>query len=260
MIRRSTKTSPRTTPRESLQEKKLTGLKELELKVKKAKKEKKIFVLTLRYEAIRQGLLNRNWIEKVADEQLGSVTPGSERLKLALLLKNSPFNFIWQSRNRVIKPLNNSKPFINSIWRQRQFDFTTKDGLTSLSNSFYWNYIENVTDLQYQRTHVLTDKISRDEFLEDFRCTIFTSFILFLDNHEDIRLLFSKAGDCDTSCIDFAIQKVDLLIKYRDHDDIDTSSLFDVCARFPKNQKVTMDKIKLIINGELRSNFNNFLK
>lgn len=233
----------------------LTGMKELEAKVKKAKLEKKIFVLTLRYEAIRQGLLNRNWLEKVADDQFGLVTPGSERLKVALLLKNAPFNFIWQSRQRLIKPLDNSKPFINSISRLNQFDFTAKDGINFLANSFHWNFIEDVTELQYQRTHVLTDKHSREDFFEDFRSTIFTSFILFLNNHEDFRLLFSKTGEYDMECLDFAMQKVDLLMKYHNHDDIDTTSLFDVCARYPKNQKLTLDKIRLIINGELFVNF-----
>lgn len=251
MARRSTKNTTTDYLKSKRESQNLIGLKELQAKVKKANLEKKVFILTLRYEAIRQGLLARNWLEKIADEQFGYVTPGSDRLKTALLLKNSPFNFIWQSRNRVIKPLDNSKPFINSIWRQRQFDFTTKDGLTSLANSFHWNYIEGVIDLQYQRTHVLSDKISRDEFFEDFGCTFFTSFILFLDNHDDIRLLFSKSGDYDMECVDFAIQKIDLLLKYKDHDDIDASSLFDVCARFPKNQKATMDKIKMITNGQL---------
>lgn len=228
----------------------LIAMKEIQLKVKKAKLAKKIFILTLRYEAIRQGLLARNWLEKVADDQLGYAIPGSERLKIAVLLKNSPFNFIWQSRYRPIKPLDNSRPFINSIWRQRQFDFTTKDGITSLANSFHWNYIEGVTDLQYQRTHILVDKNSRDVFIDDIHRTLFTSFILFLNNHEDIRLLFSKTGDTTLDCVDFAMQKVDLLLKFDDHDDVDTSSLFDVCARFPKNQKLMMEKIKLIINGK----------
>lgn len=226
------------------------GMKELQDKIKKAKSDKKIFVLTLRYEAIRQGLLMRNWLEKVMDDKIGYVN--SDRLKIAMFLKNTPYNFIWQSRWRLIKHAENEKPFLNSIMRQPQFDFTRKDGFTTLAGAFHWNYVEDFTDLQYQRSHVLNDRSSKENFLEDFRCTAFTSFILFLNDHEDIRYLFTNTGEFDMECVEFSIQKVELLLKFDDHDDLDTSSLFDVCARFPKNQRATLEKIKLITNGTLR--------
>lgn len=222
-------------------------MKELQDMVQKAKVEKKIFVLTLRYEAIRQGLLMRNWLEKVMDDQIGYVN--SERLKIAMLLKKSSYNFIWQSRNRLIKPAENEKPFLNSIWRQPQFDFTRKDGLNTLAEAFHWNYVEDLTDIQYQRSYVINDRSAKEEFLEDFRCTSFTSFILFLNDHEDIRYLFSNTGEFDMECVDFSLQKVELLLKFDDHEDLDTSSLFDICAKYPKNQKATLDKIRKITSG-----------
>lgn len=231
-----------------------SGMKQLQDKVKKAKADKKIFVLIMRYDAIRRGLIMRDWVEKVTDDQLNQAK--SDRLSISLLLKNISPNFIFQPRWRPIKPDNDEKPFINSIWRAAQSDFTRKDGLDSIARSFHWNYVEDLTDLQYQRSHILSDRLSKDEFFDDFRCTIFTSFILFLHNHEDIRLLFSSTGEYDMDCVDFSLQKVEMMLKFHDHENIDTSSLFDVCVKFPKNQKSSLEKIKLITNGKLIISFN----
>jgi hypothetical protein len=246
MIRGSTKAS---TPPQNVQRFSI-GMKQLQDKVKKAKSEKKIFILTSKYEAIRYGLLMRDWLERVTDDQINLVSPGTERFKIALLLKNAPFNLVWQPRTRPVKPVDGTFPFMNSIWRQPLYDFTRKDGLNNLANDFHFNYVDNLTKLQYQRSHIISDKIIKEEFFEDFRRTAFTSFILFLNDHEDIKLLFSNTGDVNMQIIEFSLQKVELLMKIDNHDDIDMTSLFDTCAKFPKNQRATLEKIRDITSGK----------
>lgn len=233
------------------------NMTDMEEKVKKAKSDKKIFMVTGGYEPLRQSLLVRGWIEKIPDDKLSLIPPTSERFILALLLKNSPFHFIWQPRSRPIKNLHNLSPFINSINRQRNFDFTTKDGITNCANNFQWYHIDGLTDLSYQRSHILIDKSAKEEFSEDFRRSAFTCFIKFLnDSGNDFRLLFTSSDDgITTDCINFAVQKIELIIKMENHEDIDTSLLFDVCAKFPKNQKESLRDIRQIINGTSKFKF-----
>jgi tubulin monoglycylase TTLL3/8 len=233
------------------------NFKEVEAKVKKAKSEKKIFLILGRYDAIRRCLLLRNWLEKVPDDQLVYITPATERLTIAMLLKPHPFHFTWQPRNRPIRCNDSIKPFINSIKRQNSLDFTAKDGLTNCASNFQWNFIENVTDLNYPRTFVLSDKQTKDEFAEEFRRTAFTSFISFLNTRINFDDFFSEKGDISTECIEFCIQKLELLLKINNHDDIDTSRVFDICAKFPRNQKKILLEMKQIISGTKKFNLNN---
>lgn len=232
------------------------NMTKIEQKVKKAKSEKKIFMVLGRYEAIRKGLVMRGWLEKVSENQLPYITANSERLVVAFLLKNSSYNFIWQPKHRPFRIDDSRKPFVNSIQRERQFDFTTKDGLKNCIDHFSWNCVQGVTDMNFQpRTHILNDKTTKEEFFEDFRRTAFTSFISYLDSVDDLLELFSRTGTISTECIDFSIGKIELMMKIDEHEDIDMSRLFDVCAKFPKNQKQILVYIQQLINGSKKIQF-----
>lgn len=233
------------------------NMKAMEDKVKRAKKEKKIFMVIGGYEPLRQSLFARGWLEKLPDEQLSLIPPTSERFVLALLLKNYPFHFIWQPKSRPVRNLHNFNPFINSIIRQYPFNFTAKDGITNCAENFRWYHIEGLTDLSYQRSHILIDKSAKEEFSEDFKRTAFTSFINFLDDMGPcFRTLFTSRDDgLSADCVDFAIQKIELLIKMDNHEDIDTSQLFDVCARYPRHQKEALEDIRHITNGTCKFKF-----
>ncbi|KAL7037484.1 hypothetical protein ACKWTF_009250 [Chironomus riparius] len=226
------------------------NMKSIEEKVKKAKSEKKIFIIMGRYEAIRKGLVDRGWLEKVLDNQMMYIPPSSERLLIASLLRNTDFNLIWQPKFRPIKTDEAKKHIVNSIFRQRIYDFTTKDGLKNCVDSFSWNCIEGVTELNYYpRTHILNDKASKDEFFEDYRQTAFIGFIKFLSSVEKFSELFSIAGNVPLESIDFTIQKIELLLKIDNHEDIDMSRIFDACAKYPKDQRKILTYIHQMING-----------
>jgi hypothetical protein len=128
--------------------------------------------------------------------------------------------------------------------------------------NFRWNHVEGLTDLSFQRSHVLLDKTAKEELYEDFRQTAITSFIMFLnDAGEDFSSLFTSDGDgVSTECLEFAIQKVELMIKTAEHEDLDTTQLFDICAKFPQNQKEFLKNIRKIINRTRKFNLEtNFL-
>ncbi|KAG5681701.1 hypothetical protein PVAND_011111 [Polypedilum vanderplanki] len=223
--------------------------KELSEQVKKAKQEKKIFMVIGGYELIKTSLLLRGWLEKIPEDRMPYIGTQAEKMSIALLLKNCHFNFIWQPRLRPIKINENMKPYVNSVIRNGALNFTNKDGIVHCMNNFHWNYIEGLTDLNIQRTHILSDRSSKEEFFEDYRRTAFTSFILYLDSFNDISHLFYPNGDISCDCIKFAIQKIELLLKMANHEDIDTTNIFDICAKYPKDQKKTLTETKLIVSG-----------
>jgi hypothetical protein len=235
-------------------------LNELEEKVKKAKIEKKIFIVLEGYEPLRQSLLARGWLEKVPDEKLALIPSTSEKFVTALMMKNLPFYFVWQSRKRPIKNLHNHAPFTNTIIRLRHLDFTAKDGLQNCVENYKWHHVEGVTELNYQRSHVLDDKVARDEFSEDYRRTAVTSFILFLDSPDtNFELLFS----CDefglpTDCIKFAILKIEAQAEIDQHENIDTSLALDIYTKSPKNFKEPLSQIRQITNGTRKFKFESF--
>lgn len=227
------------------------NMKTIEQKIKKARFEKKIFILLgSYYKVIRSSLLSRGWLEKIIDNQMPYALPGSERFIIASLLKHYPAQFIWQAKYRPIKRDENRPPFMNSIRRQRRFNFTSKDGLKNCFDAIGWNHEDGVVELSYNpRTHILDDKTTRDEFFEDFRNTAFTSFIYFLNTQEDLSELFSAAGTLTTDCIQYTVSKIELMIRIKEHVDIDMSKLFDTCAKYPQNQKIILHHIKQIIKG-----------
>lgn len=225
-------------------------LKDLEEKAKAARNEKKIFIVLEGYEPLRQSLLDRNWVEKIPDNQLSLISSTSEKFIMALLLKNCPYYFIWQPKTRPIKNGYNSNPCINSVMRSSPYDFTSKEGLNNIAENHRWHHIDNLTDMNYQRAYVLSDKLSRDLFSEDYRNTAVTSFILFLDDAgDDFSLFFSSEDNSvSTECITFAIQKVDFLISVEEHEDLDTNQAADYFGLFPFNQKECLIQIRQITN------------
>lgn len=226
-------------------------MKDLENRVKKAKTEKKIFMFIGGYETVRQILLDRGWIEKISKSEQLAYIPPSERLIMSGMMKNLPFYFIWQPRNRPVQPLHvqNVMPYVNSISRQRLLDFTTKDGLDNCAQNYHWYHVDGITDLNYQRSHIMVDKATKDEFCEDFRRTALIGFLTFLNESQDFLSFFKKSADLSTECVEFAIQKLELLIRLDHHEDLDSSQLLDLCIKFPKNQNDFLINMRQVMNG-----------
>ena len=230
-------------------------INELQKKAQEAKEQKKIFTI-FGYETIRQSLLIRGWVEKFTDKQILYVPPTTERFLLHHMVKSAATNFIWKPKYLEVSNMFNRYPFTNAIVRDRVLDFTTKDGLINCCNNIHWHTIDGVSNVNYQRSYYVIDKCNKDEFSEDFKQTVVTGFLSFLNNHKDFHSLFSISGELPTDCLEFALLKIELAIKKKLHEDIDTSRLFDICVKSPKNQKEMLHQMQLIISGTKKFIYN----
>lgn len=208
----------------------------LEAKAHETINARRVFTIIGGFEVIRQCLIDRNWIEKV-NENLANPTDNgyenldrlvddakngneSEKKILSKMVRSSPAHFIWQPKHYQLPP-NLCHPLKNRIIRSKVSDFTIKEGLTNLANNIHWYQNEGVSELNYQRTHFLNDRLNRDAFVEDFRLTATSSFLLYLSHACEFMEHFHEQGTISTECIIFAIQKIEHAIKIKDHQDID---------------------------------------
>lgn len=184
------------------------------------------------FEAIRQSLLARGWIEKIfdvqnsktVDEKMISETVTcfyTSRIVLSHLVKHSPVYFIWQPKYFDGVPLNINSPLRNRVNRLRTSDFTLKEGLHNLAENIQWHIIEDVSELNYPRSFLLMDLYQREFFLHEFRRTMITSFLFFLNDCENIDRLFSEEASIPIDLIYNCIQRVEFNIKVKQHFCID---------------------------------------
>lgn len=200
--------------------------KALECQAHTAINSKKVFSIVGDFEIIRQSLLTRGWIEKILDipackipidEKMIRETKtdiGKARFVLSQLVKSSPIYFIWHPKNYGI-PLNINFPLRNRINRLRTSDFTLKEGLHNITENIQWHIIENISELNYPRSFLLMDLYQRDNFLHEFRRTMITSFIFFLNDCEKFESLFSEDAMIPVDLIYQSINALQLNIKLK---------------------------------------------
>lgn len=227
----------------------LPNMKEIEAKVRKAKKEKKIFTILGGYDTLRKCLLDREWIEKIPTKNLSLIPSSTERYLFALLLKNHQTDFLWQSTRTSLNSSSSSHPLLNTIMRKRPFNFSSKDGLHSCVLNYKWHHVEGLTDLQYQRSHLLEDRTTRDEFIYDFNTTSCTNFVMFLDSQQDnfLSLFTASSDEISLECVRFAVWKVEQIIKRISNQELDEKKLLD--AIFLDSEKKFFTDFRKIING-----------
>lgn len=222
--------------------------KRLEAKAHQAINSKKVFTVVGGFEVIRQTLLARGWIEKVldmqhnkslVDEKMISDTVGcfdTTRIVLSHLVRHSPVYFIWQPKYFDGIQLNINYPLRNRINRLRTSDFTLKEGLHNLAENIQWHIIEDVSELNYPRSFLMMDLYQREHFLHEFRRTLITSFLFFLNDYENFDRLFSDEAIVPIDLIYNCIQRVEFHVKVKQHLCIDlektaNSSAFNEMAK-----------------------------
>lgn len=203
--------------------------KELEGKAHQAINSKKVFTVVGGFDAIRHSMLLRGWIEKildfqanksVVDEKMISETVtcfDTRRVVLSHLVKQSPVYFIWQPKHFDGIQLNINYPLRNRVNRLRTSDFTLKEGLHNLAENIQWHIIEDVSELNYPRSFLLMDLYQRDYFMQEFRRTMITSFLFFLNDYENFDRLFSTESSIPIDLIYNCIQRVEYNIKVKQH-------------------------------------------
>lgn len=201
--------------------------KKLEAKAHQAINSKKVFTVVGGFEVIRHTLTARGWVEKVFDGQQSRVDEKmisdtvkcfeTTRIVLSHLVKQSPVYFIWQPKYFDGIQLNINYPLRNRINRLRTSDFTLKEGLHNLAENIQWHIIEDVSELNYPRSFLLMDLYQREYFLHEFRRTLITSFLSFLNDYEDFDRLFSDEAVVPIDLIYNCIQRVEFHVKVKQH-------------------------------------------
>ena len=216
--------------------------KALEVKAHLAINSKKTFTVIGGYEIIRQSLLARGWIEKMieinsknstVDEKMVSETVtnfDTMRIVLSHLVKQSPVYFIWQPKYFDGMPLNIQNPFRNRVNRMRTSDFTLKEGLHNLAENIHWHLIEGVSTLNYPRSFLLMDLYQRDYFVHEFRRTMITSFLFFLNDHQNFDSLFSDEANIPFDLIYNCIHRIEYHIKIKHNLCVDLEMLSNNAA------------------------------
>lgn len=209
---------------------------------------KRVFTIVGGFEVIRQSLIARGWIEKILDihvsksvvnEKMISDTAGcfdTTRIVLSHLVRQSPVYFIWQPKYFDGIPININNPLRNRVNRLRTSDFTLKEGLHNLAENIQWHIIEDVSELNYPRTFLLMDLYQREYFVHEFRRTLITSFLFFLNDHHNLGSLFAEDASIPIDLIYNCVQKVEFNIKVKQHLCIDlekttSSTAFNEMAR-----------------------------
>lgn len=239
--------------------------KKLEAKAHQAINSKKIFTVIGGFEVIRQSLLARGWIEKILDfnvnksvvnEKMISETVGcydTMRIVLSHLVKHSPVYFIWQPKYFEMS-MNINFPLRNRVTRLRTSDFTLKEGLHNLAENIQWHIIEDVSDLNYPRSFLLMDLYQREFFVHEYRRTLITSFLFFLNDYNNLENIFSNDSAIPIDLIYNCIQKVEFNIKVKQHLCIDlekttSSTAFNEIAR----------QIDLVVNHKKKIRFPEYI-
>lgn len=201
--------------------------KQLESKAHEAINAKKVFTIVGGFEAIRQSFLARGWIERAIDvgsanidEKMIEKSRGSydiTRIVLSRLVK-AHTSFIWQPKYFDGIATNIHNPFRNRISRLRTSDFTLKEGLHNLVENIHWHLIDGVSLINYPRSFLLMDVYQRDFFVQEFRRTVITSFLFFLNTHPSFDSLFSDESSISfESIIPMSISHVEYFIKVKQH-------------------------------------------
>lgn len=201
--------------------------KSLEIVAHEAINSQKIFLLIGGFDVIRKCLVERGWIEKYLDINNSQLTEKlisesvecTDKTKLiyAHLVKNSPIYFSWTPKHFSHNFPNISVPLRNRINRIRTLDFSNKDGLHNIAENIQWSTVENLSQLNYPRSYLLMNTFQRDFFLSEFRRTSITSFLFFLNNCVNLNILFSKEGIVPVDLIYNSIDRIEHLIRVKQH-------------------------------------------
>jgi hypothetical protein len=164
------------------------------------------------------------WIEKITDlndkkltEKMISETEGcyeKTRHVLSLLLQNSPNYFVWAPKYYEISS-NIVFPLRNRINRMRTSDFTLKEGLHNLAENIQFFTWDNISELIYPRSFLLMNLYQRDFFFTEFRRTLISSFLFFLNDYENFDDQFSEDGSVAIDLVYNAIERIEFMIKVK---------------------------------------------
>lgn len=243
--------------------------KKYKSKITEAIKNKKIFTIIGEHPKLREALLERDWVEKVFENQLNSLRKlshhtllkdamngnNNERLVLTKMLENSSPNFIWQPNSYKQRFECCLK---NRIKKKSIYNFCTKDGLSRCSENSYWSFIENISEMNCPRCFSLTSLEKKKHFIQEYRMTGCLCFLNFINSSQGC--LFSNDGTISVFIIEKALnfleRKLSDMDDYSiqiDWDDFFKNSdlLIKNAGKFSRSPEKYMNKIKTLLQKSL---------
>lgn len=227
---------------------------DLRRRVQTAIKNHKIFTIRGCYQSIRKCLLQRGWVEKLdihrksaitgpchipteeIDQYLPQRRAGETLMQhlqkcetniMSRFLEHVPIDFLWSARREKADWIDLSRNHSLLLNRFHKSPFTTKEGLCSVLQQFYWAYEEDRSELNYPRTYNAWNNEELADFIEDFRLTACISLLRFVSEQMSVSSkikpdkMYTTTGSVPVSCIQFAINQCKTYIRCCQHLDID---------------------------------------
>lgn len=149
---------------------------------------------------LRRELMKRGWTEKIINlplsKELTNQGTIGEKIEKSLLIPT----FVWLSRSNAV--VIEGSPIVNRLKQMPSKNFCFKDILVN-----YGREVKNGNlVLNLPRTFKLFEN-EKDNFLEDYRRTAYSSFIRYL--HATGSKAFSPTGKINSKWIDYAIEKLE---------------------------------------------------
>jgi tubulin monoglycylase TTLL3/8 len=184
----------------------------------------KVFMINGNFPVIRAALKRRNWTEQISVHSRKELMKYSQHSLLlaaqegndfeiaaiSKFLKNNIPNFIW-NLNRIsgtfkLADFKGHDPFRNRIRRKQSHNFTSKEGLSAMTENSHWFQIEEIAELNCPPSFILTNEENKKSFFREFKRCSCRSFLNFLNSQSDLRSLFNAEGTVDPTSIDYAIK------------------------------------------------------
>ncbi|XP_019868067.1 tubulin glycylase 3B isoform X2 [Aethina tumida] len=223
------------------QGKRIPSLAELKARVDFAVHHHKVFMIRGRWDAIRNALVRRGWIEKlyfpsctgdvrrfmsytVTDlasyMRIEDKRPIVQRVICSRYLGDQPVDLYWSAHHQSFT--SQKQPLVNRF-RNDVFSYTNKGGLCDGSQQEYWYRIPDVAGMNHPRTYRVNDDEDRKNFIKDYRTTAAISLIKWVvKTHESgEQKILSPSGKISINMFDFAVAECYKFIKRKKHHDID---------------------------------------
>lgn len=222
---------------------------ELRQKAIEAAKRNKTFTIRGCFYAVRRGLLQRGWVERLdvhrrqtgGQHQLGGDEiperkPGEstrvhilkcERNIMSRFLEHKPIDFLWACRKERTDWVDMQLNAAMRVSRFHKKPFTSKSGMCSVLRDFHWFFEEGTAEMYFPRSYNAFNADDLDEFVENFRLSACVAMLrLVVERPESQAPNNEECGETATddvpvSSVRFALDQCRQYLRFRQHDDID---------------------------------------
>ncbi|XP_077299430.1 tubulin glycylase 3A-like [Arctopsyche grandis] len=196
---------------------------------------KKVFSLQGQCAAIKDSLIERNWVQKLTVDQStrlrqcqitdeNELNSTLESILISEILHNTSPNLLWYSVFRNFSNIFHSDQTINRICMS-DYDFSTKSGLCKSFENKQWCCVKGISNINIPRSYIL-DNDSVEEFEYDYKFTACTSLLKWFAGEHVHYTEGMTIVPFDN--LQFAMDKCICYLNSKEHFDIDKSDEFEL--------------------------------